>query len=63
MEQLINEILNKIKNKELDKRVKEYDIHPKYAILNNEVFVTVRLKEGLEVKIDVTDLININSNK
>lgn len=43
MEQLINEILNKIKNKELDKRVKEYDIHPKYAILNNEVFVTVRL--------------------
>lgn len=57
MEELIKDIIQKLKNGKVDKRVKEYMVHNKYSILKDSVTVTVRMKEGLEAVIDITDLI------
>lgn len=57
MEELIKDIIQQLKNSKVDKRVKEFIVHHKYAILKDEVLVTVRMKEGLEAVIDVTDLV------
>lgn len=57
MEELIKDIIQQLKNGKVDKRVKEFIVHPKYAILKDEVLVTVRMKEGLEAVIDVTNLV------
>ena len=57
MEELIKDIIQKLKNGKVDKRVKEYAVHNKYSILKDSITVTVRMKEGLEAVIDITDLI------
>lgn len=57
MKELINDVVQNLKNGKVDKRIKEYFVHNKYSILKDSVTVTVRLKEGLEAVIDVTDLV------
>ena len=57
MEELVKDIIQNLKNGKVDKRVKEYMVHNKYSILKDSATITIRLKEGLEATIDVTDLV------
>ena len=63
MKELILNEIEKLKNEEFDGRIKHFmKYNNRYAILKDSVEVVVRLKEGIEATIDITDLI-INSKK
>lgn len=57
MKELIKETISELKEGKVSERVKEYTMHPKYAIVKDSVTVTVRLTNGMEAVIDVTDLV------
>lgn len=57
MKELIKTTIDELKAGKVSERVKEYSMHNKYAILKDSVTVTVRLTNGLEAVIDVTDLV------
>ena len=58
MKELILKEIENLRKGTVSDRVKEFVNHNnKYAILKNSVTVTVRLTEGLEAVIDVTDLV------